>query len=200
MNRFWTADFHLGHYNKNGGIIAYCNRPFRNLAHMNAALIKEANMRVKPEDTGIHVGDFCVRSSNEKFAAWREQLHGKWVFTRGNHDKNNGVRTACTSMFVRMAHFQVFVSHIPFFYEDFFPVELREYVVKYCDFALCGHVHEKWADRVEGIPVLNVGVDVRKYRPISDDELCVEYLKIKREGNHGKHQTPRRDMHPPHIL
>ena len=181
MRRFWTADYHLGHYSKNGGIIKYCNRPFKDLHHMNARLITEANMRVKEDDVSVHVGDFCARGGASKFKMWRSQLIGNWVFLKGNHDSNNGVKTVGTSMFTRLSHFHVFVSHIPFYYEDWFEPELRAYVAKFCDFAICGHVHEKWRHQVKGIPVINVGVDVQNFRPVSDDEVVGQYLKIKRE-------------------
>lgn len=38
---------------------------------------------------------------------------------------------------------------------------------------LCGHVHEKWAERktARGTLMINVGVDVRNYAPISEDEV-----------------------------
>jgi calcineurin-like phosphoesterase family protein len=40
------------------------------------------------------------------------------------------------------------------------------------DFALCGHVHEHWRERVQdGRRVINVGVDVWGFRPVSLEEL-----------------------------
>ena len=178
--RYWTADMHLGHYSKNGGIIAYCERPFRDLTHMNARLVADANMRVNPDDDVIHVGDFCVRTRTEKARWWRDQLNGHWTFTKGNHDPNNGVKTVCNYMFVRISHFMVFVGHLPYYYEAYENDDLAGFVEAHCDFAVCGHVHEKWRTNTNmGIPVINVGVDVQKYRPVRDDELVQQYLEVK---------------------
>ena len=74
--RYWTADLHLGHAN----IAKYCSRPWlkpymlgpdgkwackemKDLCseNMNKGLIQKMNMRIKPEDTVMHVGDFCCK-------------------------------------------------------------------------------------------------------------------------------------------
>lgn len=186
MRRFWTADQHLGH----GNILKFCDRPFRDTYHMNKRLIDGANERVKKDDVGIVVGDFAMKCSKSKFQEWRRKLNGHWVFLQGNHDGNNGVKTIGSSLFTRMSHFNVFVSHIPYFYSDglyegnkyWFDPDLTAYVEKVCDFALCGHVHEKWKhSNLGNIPCINVGVDVWDYLPVDDDEIVNYYLKIKDE-------------------
>ena len=169
---------HLGH----SKIIEYAERPFKDCNHMNKRLIHESNMRVNFSDTVVHVGDFCIRNpQGVKFAEWRARLTGDWVFTKGNHDRNNGVKPVCNSMFCSIGRYTAFVSHVPFFYEDWFDEHLRHYVVATCDFAICGHVHKAWAyDNGHGIPVINVGVDVRDYRPVSDDEVINLYEKLRK--------------------
>jgi len=156
---------------------------------MNTRLIDEANMRVKPDDVCVCVGDFCVRGG-QKARDWSARLNGNWVFIRGNHDKNNGVKTLCDWMFVRIGQFKVFVSHIPYFYTQeertakyLLPQSLIDVVESTCDFAVCGHVHEKWGVCMDGaIPTINVGVDARSYRPMSDDELLGVYAAHPRQA------------------
>jgi len=177
MIRYWTADMHLGH----GRCIEYCKRPFRDCHHMNKWLIKEANMRINDDDVCVHVGDFSMKDG------WRcrQRLNGNWLFLRGNHDKNNKVKTVADWMFLRLSHFRIFVSHVPYFYRDesrtatyHLPDELVAFVESTCDFAVCGHVHEKWHVSMDGkIPTINVGVDVNNYRPVSDAELLEIYKK-----------------------
>ena len=91
MNYWWTADLHLGHAN----IIKYCNRPFKNLEHMNKVLIRNWNERVKKEDIIFHVGDFCFRNSpggklgeggGIPATEWEKKLNGKIIHIKGNHD------------------------------------------------------------------------------------------------------------------
>ena len=184
MIRFWTADMHLGHNN----IIKYCGRPFRDCNHMNECLINDANMRVK-NSTCIHVGDFCTRGG-EKARDWHARLCGNWVFLRGNHDKNNGVKTLGDWLFTRMSHYSVFVSHIPYFHTEvrgtakyLLPPDLVRVVESTCDFSICGHVHEHWKVSRDGaIPCYNVGVDQWNFMPVREDELLELHRK---ETGHG---------------
>ena len=84
---------------------------------MNHSLIAEANMRVPPGMPCIHVGDFCM-ASNSQCKAWQQQLVGNWIFIKGNHDKNNGVKPVAGSLFTRIGHYRVFVAHVPYYYND----------------------------------------------------------------------------------
>jgi len=189
MRRYWTADDHLGHNSKKGGVIEYAARPFRDTVHMNKRLIDGANERVKADDVCIVVGDWMISGGGSRFLEWRNMLHGHWVFLEGNHDKNNKVKTIGKSLFTKISHFNVFVDHIPYFYTEglfedikyWHDPDLTAYVEKTCDFALCGHVHEKWKHSTVGkIPCINVGVDVWNYLPAGDDDIANYYLKIKR--------------------
>jgi calcineurin-like phosphoesterase family protein len=176
--RGWTADAHLGHSN----IIKYCERPFRDCEHMNDSIIANVNARTNYEDTIVHVGDFCVKGRLSKHQEWVRRFNCNMVFLRGNHDPNNGVKTVGTSMITRIGPYNVFVSHIPYNYNDWFAPELQHYVYEHCDFAICGHVHEKWLWSPDTWkPCLNVGVDVHKFMPLFDDEVIGLYEKYKRE-------------------
>lgn len=135
MTRFWIADTHFSHSN----IVRYCTRPqlktcylnddgswispeaaFKCTEHMNKALIRDANMRVKPEDTVICVGDFAcrggekgVKGAHQKPSEILAQLTGHWVFVEGNHDQNNGVKASCSFMSCKISKYRVGVQHIP---------------------------------------------------------------------------------------
>jgi calcineurin-like phosphoesterase family protein len=154
---------------------------------MNKRIAAEANMRMKIDDTCVHVGDFCVRGG-EKARDHLSRLTGNWVFIRGNHDKNNGVKTVCWWMMTQIGQYHAFVSHVPYFYrmpsgtaQYLVPDALVQVIEENCDFAICGHVHEKWMVSHEGkIPTINVGVDVHKFRPVRDDELINIYLKNRK--------------------
>jgi calcineurin-like phosphoesterase family protein len=177
--RYWTADCHFGHAN----ILKYCKRPYRDTNHMNQSMVYNANARVNDTDDVVHVGDFCIRSKDSKFKWWREKLAGNWVFLEGNHDKTSGVKSIGSSMFARVGEHTVFVSHVPFFYDSWFDIALRQYVTKTCAFAVCGHIHTEWGYSLDGgIPTINVGVDAQNFFPITDSELLGQYQKIlKRE-------------------
>lgn len=53
-NVWFTSDNHFNHEN----VIRYCNRPFSGVQDMNAAMIKNWNARVRPQDFIFCVGDF----------------------------------------------------------------------------------------------------------------------------------------------
>ena len=181
--RYWSADWHLN----SDSIIRYCNRPFRDHDHMNERIIANANSRVKVGDRGVLVGDVGVAKGAVMPMELIATLEGDWTLLRGNHDPNNKIKTVGTSMIARLSHFNVFVSHIPYFYEEWFPLELRVYVEKHCDFAICGHVHTDWLWWLDSKkPVFNVACDKHKFMPVSDDEVASAYVKLLREQKQGK--------------
>lgn len=63
---FFTSDTHFGHAN----IINLCNRPFKDVNHMNNMLVENWNSVVSDDDTVFHLGDFALGGS----AVW--QLFG----------------------------------------------------------------------------------------------------------------------------
>lgn len=82
--KFWfTADLHLGHAN----IIKLCNRPFKDINHMNEVLIKNWNSRVAHEDVIFHLGDFCYKSGFDP-KNYINRLNGQIIFLKGNHGKS----------------------------------------------------------------------------------------------------------------
>ena len=197
MNVFFTADLHLGHPNCS----AYCGRPWLRPgdydfetkkwtsdearqacnARSNAGLIANWNSRVKPGDTVYHVGDFCCKGNERgipgsltKAESWENVLNGKIIHIRGNHDKNNGVSCALEHAVIKFAGVRWLLVHHP-------PQTLDDPSCEY-DAVLCGHVHNAWHTRYtsSGEPMINVGVDVNKYAPVSKTELDAIYRKMER--------------------
>lgn len=197
MAIFFSSDMHLGHTN----IIKYCNRPFNNSKEisckerlkcngcpsyifctdkMNNILIHNWNQRVNPEDTIIHLGDFCFKGGLEggdnKAFYWQEKLNGTIVHVKGNHDNNNSVKTIITNIIMEFGNKVVMGVHIP-------PSMILE-IPEFCDFVLCGHVHEQWKHKWinednsfnrDPILLINVGVDVWKFAPVKLEEILKYY-------------------------
>jgi calcineurin-like phosphoesterase family protein len=140
---------------------------------MNNSIIRKWNERVKPFDTVIHLGDFCFRNSLggkegegglNNAQSWRAKLNGSIVFVKGNHDRNNSLKTPITHLLLDMGGRIILCQHHPIEH----PKEIPDMV----DLVLCGHVHEKWFGRnYEGIPVINVGVDRNDFYPWKINEL-----------------------------
>lgn len=178
MNYWWTSDTHFGHAN----IIKYCDRPFKDVDEMNCKLIENMNSRVKPEDTVFFLGDFCFKNSKGgkegegliySANSYIEQLQGNWVFVKGNHDRNNSLKTCIEKVYIKFGGRRMCMIHNPFHADP--QVEIN----------LCGHVHEKWKFRKlnENSDLINVGVDVWNFFPISFDEIMKEYHKWKRNSS-----------------
>ena len=165
---FWfTADTHFNH----DGIIEYCNRPFRDIEHMNKILTLRWNERVADGDTIFVVGDFKFGAAKH-FTDIRKELKGNVVLIRGNHDKNNGVPTCIENIEINTHGKRIFLTHKP---ED------ALMVVERYDLALCGHVHQNWKFQLN---LINVGVDVWDFYPVHMKQILKAYelwLKPKQQ-------------------
>jgi calcineurin-like phosphoesterase family protein len=53
---------------------------------MNNVMISNWNACVKPTDTVIHLGDFCLSCDNHQLRQLRDQLNGTIFLLPGNHD------------------------------------------------------------------------------------------------------------------
>ena len=157
---FFTADYHLNHDKIND----FCNRPFKDLDHMNNELIKRHNERVGKRDTVFHIGDFCFgrKSYAEEFL---DRLNGTVILLSGNHDPNNGVKSIIDYICVRTYGMDVLLTH-----KQERAYELREQF----DFCLVGHSHEEWKFKER---MCNVGVDVWGYYPIHMQQILKAYKK-----------------------
>jgi len=180
IRNWFTSDCHFGHAN----IIKYSKRPFKSLEEMNSTLIKKWNERVKPEDLVFHVGDFCFKNTPNKAhrgegtiypsTHYEKQLNGKIIFVKGSHDQNNSCKTCVMSMKIKLGGKNMYLVHDP------------RYIQFNYDLNIVGHVHKLWKfKRIYKNPslkykrkyvdVVNVGVDMWDYAPISIEEILKGY-------------------------
>lgn len=179
MTRWFTADTHFGHAN----IIKYCARPFRDVEHMEDELIIRWNARVQPRDRVYHLGDFGWgrkaperREQAERILA---QLNGEVLLLPGNHDRKakgwwpgktvgnekNGSSITLDRVHTRLRHRPVYESTLPL--------------------QLCGHVHEAFKSKYwkeYDVVVVNVGVDVWNWCPVSETEILEEAARCRGEN------------------
>jgi len=183
MTRFFTADLHLGHHN----IIDYCDRPYRSVDQMNAALVDRWNDTVGPDDEVIVLGDFAMGRLRDTLPL-AGRLRGRKVLVTGNHDRCwSGHRRGAERAVGRyleagfaeiwqgvvgldLGGVPVLACHFPYEGDshdyDRFP---NHRPVDSGDWLLHGHVHQRW--RVRG-RMINVGVDVWDYAPVAEHELA----------------------------
>lgn len=201
MNIFLSADYHLSHSN----IIKYANRPFihkgdldkdkcwvsefikeKRCQEMNSTIVKNHNKKLGYNDVLYHVGDFCFKGvSNAEY--WENQLNGNIVHFKGNHDKNNGVKTYLTHAIMEFGGNIIYVTHIP--PENNQMETLESHIISSCNFIICAHVHNLWKHkwievwshgcRVKKLAI-NVGVDVWDYEPVSIASILKYVSKVNR--------------------
>ncbi len=201
---YTTADTHFGHANS----IRYCNRPFlkpgdldekgewssleianERCDWMDTVMVKNWNGRVKPEDTVIHLGDFCFRntfggkegegSKENRSNDYLNQLNGNVVILKGSHDNNNGINTHIKTIQIEFGKMNFLLRHEP--YHDLFEIPSN------IDIILIGHVHTaylyKWLDYPDDLErklMINVGVDMHDFMPIKMTEVLNLISKIKK--------------------
>jgi len=145
----FSSDLHFDHKH----VIQYCNRPFVDRYVMNEELIRKWNEKVAPEDTVYDCGDFCFAIDETGF---EKRLNGHIVHIKGNHDRRKWLDFAGISY----GGYKFFMQHHP-------PIHDREFPEGF-DVFIHGHVHEKWhLVDFNGRPIINVGVDVNGFAPVS---------------------------------
>lgn len=178
MRTWFTSDTHFNHVN----IINLCKRPFETIEEMNAIMIANWNLTVKPEDTIYHIGDFAM-GDRSLIPDIIKQLNGTIVLLKGNHDlRNSGdvnkylaacVSSIYDSTIIRIEDKLLYMTHIPNF--EFKSIDPD------IDYHICGHVHESWTRQGN---ILNAGVDVHGFKPVSLQTL-IDMPEIKGESHRG---------------
>lgn len=179
MTTWFTADLHLGHSN----IISYCDRPFTDTDAMAEALVEQWNDVVADGDTVWVLGDFALGriGSNLPIAG---ELRGHKILVAGNHDRcwaGHGRRAGKWThryleagfadirqgtVTITVGDTELLAGHFPYHgdshsydrYVEHRPPDTGEWL-------LHGHVHERWGQNQR---MINVGVDVNDFRPISE--------------------------------
>ena len=169
MKNFFTSDPHYGHNN----IIEYCNRPFKNSEEMDKCLIKNHNEVVTKDDTTIFVGDFSLRSNQHinYYQSIVRKLNGRKILILGNHDylkpftyvNRIGFWSVHTSLEITIEGIDLVICHDP-----------APSCIDRSKSFICGHVHDLFKVHKN---VINVGVDVWDYKPVSFEELKPYLIK-----------------------
>ncbi len=161
FQRVWfTSDTHFGH----ARVIEYCKRPFADVEEMDAKLREAWNARVTPADVVYVLGDFAL-GKREDLAKHVRALNGRLILIQGNHDRSKtamleaGFAEVHKELTVKLDGALLYLRHIP-------QKDLSWEAT--ANWHLCGHVHGSWAR--EG-RIINVGVDVRGFRPVRLWEL-----------------------------
>lgn len=175
---YFIADMHIGHDN----IIRLCGRPFRTVEDMDATIINNWNSRVKDEDTVYILGDIAFKSVSDPVQILKK-LKGHKILIKGNHDGRNMKNPAFRACFDRIDNLstepingeRVVVCHYPIMeWDGYFRGAWHVY----------GHVHNNTTNKcfqyiLNEPNMLNAGVDITGFRPVTLDELKVLNAEFK---------------------
>ena len=175
---FLTSDSHYGHFN----ICKYCHRPFQSRSEMDQTLIKNWNEVVPEDGIVVHCGDFMLPHNEDikEYNKYLNQLHGRVLLLRGNHDiasldwvSDKLIAVRDQAMIV-VDGVKIFAQHYP------------------CaafngDYHVYGHIHTLADGTCYGIDgdvtkvmrknTYDVGVDQNGYTPVSYWQLCDIFRK-----------------------
>ncbi len=177
---YFIADTHFGHCN----IIEMCRRPFGDIQEMNEALINNWNRKVRGNDTVYVLGDMFYRCEASSVESILSRLKGKKYLIRGNHDKSwldnchdakyrfNGIETLLETS---ISGHGMTLCHYP----------LVTYKHKATHYHIHGHIHndttaDYWPLLKIRPLVLNAGVDINHFEPVTLEEL-IENNRVWKE-------------------
>lgn len=196
MTIWFSSDTHFGHEN----IIKYCDRPFKNVDHMNEVIIDNWNSVVSPGDTVYHLGDVAL-GQIDKSLACVSRLNGYKILILGNHDRpfmRAGKADFLSwlkryeEIFDEVWHWmgnrtvllngqEFVVSHFPYT-GDHTPTD-RHMDARPLDDGITPliHGHTHIADQhltysSKGTPQIHVGQDAHSFYPVSEDWIMKTYL------------------------
>ena len=165
---FFTADTHFGHAN----VIRMCERPYQDIEEMNRDFIARWNAKVSGTDSVYIIGDMFFRCDDPE--AILRQLRGKKHLLLGNHDSswiglvdlNKYFVSVDTLIEAGIDQTGLTLCHYPLLT---WKHQKRSYMIH-------GHIHRKtdsdfWPLLCVRDRVLNAGVDINHYEPVTLEEL-----------------------------
>lgn len=177
MKIFCISDTHFHHAN----IIKYCNRPFVSVEEMDRTMINNWNKVVTSDDIVLHLGDFAMTVYNharaaEAIQAVAEQLNGKKIIIKGNHDHKQIRYVDCG--FVAEFYQRLDIGRYCFLH---IPNDVPELSKKFRHI-FYGHIHEKLLSPEYDAPnASNMCVEWYNYTPrdITDFFNPEELMQLK---------------------
>ena len=175
---FLTSDSHYGHFN----ICKYCHRPFQSRSEMDQTLIKNWNEVVPEDGIVVHCGDFMLPHNEDikEYNKYLNQLHGRVLLLRGNHDLASLDWVSDKLIAVR-DQAMIVVDGVKIFAQHYPCAAFNG------DYHVYGHIHTLADGTCYGIDgdvtkvmrknTYDVGVDQNGYTPVSYWQLCDIFRK-----------------------
>ena len=175
---FLTSDSHYGHFN----ICKYCHRPFQSRSEMDQTLIKNWNAVVPEDGIVVHCGDFMLPHNEDikEYNKYLNQLHGRVLLLRGNHDIAS-LNWVSDKLIAVRDQAMIVVDGVKIFAQHYPCAAFNG------DYHVYGHIHTLADGTCYGIDgdvtkvmrknTYDVGVDQNGYTPVSYWQLCDIFRK-----------------------
>jgi calcineurin-like phosphoesterase family protein len=185
VKRYFTSDLHFF----DAGVIRYCDRPYRNVEEMHRELSKNFMQTTQDAEEIYVLGDICTSLSAREadagaaierlkeaaalLGAGAKPIH----ILRGNHDLlppeaylDAGFRDISARLETEVAGHKALLCHDP-------AAAQRPNTL-----CVCGHMHHLFREHYDAkrnILAVNIGVDVRGYKPVSEEEIAAIIEKCR---------------------
>ena len=176
----FTGDDHLGHENA----IQLCDRPFSSVEEMNSEIIRLWNERVNGNDTVFILGDMFFRCNYAEDIL--KQLKGKKRLIIGNHDSSWLNKFDVSRYFISIDEYYYGSDGERTFLLCHRPQITYRHENRNNMYMIHGHIHNRttmdyWPLLCSRERVLNAGVDINGFRPVTFDELYENNQRFKQE-------------------
>lgn len=175
---YFIADTHFGHAN----VLKLCRRPFETIGQMNETLIENWNRRVTGRDTVYVIGDLFFRCEDPE--AILRRLRGKKHLIVGNHDGSWMCKVDAGKYFKTVERMSVVSDGAHALTLCHYP--MLSWKREATTYMIHGHLHANtdmdfWPLIAARENLLNAGVDVNGFQPVSFDELRENNVRFKNE-------------------
>ncbi len=175
---YFIADTHFGHER----VIKMCNRPFETIEEMNEKIIENWNSRVTGRDTVYVVGDMFFRCADPE--AILKRLYGMKRLIVGNHDSSWMKKVDVGKYFKSVNLMEITSDGSHAVTLCHYPLLSWKHAVK--SYMIHGHIHANtdmdfWPMLLARDNVLNAGVDLNGFQPVSLEELIENNIRFKEE-------------------
>lgn len=173
---YFTADTHFGHANA----VWMCGRPYPDVEVMNEAVIAAWNERVHGNDTVYIVGDMFFRCADPESILKR--LNDKKRLIVDNHDGSWMGKVDLNRNFLSVDHLLEISDGVHALTLCHYPMLTWKHARR--SYMIHGHIHadtnaDFWPLIRCRDNVLNAGVDLNGYHPVTFDELVENNQKFK---------------------